>query len=161
MDCIKRELVTKEPREYIEEYGKDILESASFQSLKTHMHHFKSNTYAHCIAVTMKALKFAKKMRIPVDIPTMVRACLLHDYYLYNHRTEERIKWHLLKHPAIAAANAERDFHLNALGVDMIQGHMWPVNPFYLPITREGWFLVYADNAVSVMVRFFMKPEHE
>ena len=159
MSIPDRQLITGPVEDYLQEYGKDILESESFLSLKTHMHHFRSNTYAHCVAVTIKALSFAKKMRIPVHIPTLVRGCLLHDYYLYNHRNEERIKWHLLKHPAIAAENAKRDFNLNSLGVDMILGHMWPINPFYIPVTREGWILLYSDKIVSIRDRFFLKPE--
>jgi len=151
---IERELITGKEEEILLEYGEDILNSKSFQILKTYQHHFRSNTYAHCIAVTLKALRFAKKMHIKVDVKKLVRGCLLHDYYLYNHRSEERIPWHLTRHPKIAAENAQRDFNISLVEYDMIASHMWPITFLRFPICREGWILVYADKVVSIKERF-------
>ena len=155
---IKRELITGKEEDLLLQYGSDILNAESYQILKTYQHHYRSNTYAHCVSVTLFALKFAKKMHIKVDVEKLVRGCLLHDYYLYNHRTEERIPHHLLHHPKVAAENAQRDFNVGPIESDMILSHMWPITFFRFPICTEGWILVYADKIVSLKERFQKNP---
>lgn len=151
---ISRELITEKPEEVLLRYGKDILESSSFQSMKFYNHHKRSTTYAHCVAVTLKAIRFAKEHHIRVDIKALVRGSLLHDYYRYNHRTGERMKWHLLRHGYVAMINATRDFNIGPIEQDMIANHMWPLHPFRFPKTIEGWILIWADKVTAVKDRY-------
>ena len=150
----KRRIITEEPEELLHRYGDDILQSESFQKMKNYNHHRHSNTYAHCIAVTLRALAYCKRKKKKVDPEALVRGCLLHDYYLYNHRTSERIKWHLFRHPLFAARNAKRDFNVDKTVEHMIKSHMWPLTPFHIPACRESWILMNADKAVSYWERF-------
>lgn len=156
---IERRLITEDPRNLIQEYGSDILESPSYQSMKTYNHHRNSNTYAHCITVALYALDFAKRHKIKVDVRALVRGCLLHDYYLYNHRTEERIAFHLLRHPGFAKRNAKRDFDVGPIEQNMIRSHMWPLTFFHFPLHRESWILMHSDNVVALRDRFPKKQK--
>ena len=150
----KRVVITEEPEVLLHRYGDDILQSSSFQSMKAYNHHRNSNTYAHCVSVALRALEIAKKKKKKVDPEALVRGCLLHDYYLYNHRTEERIPWHLIRHPKVAAANAKRDFNVDETVERMIRTHMWPLTLFHFPTCRESWILMEADKSVSVHERY-------
>ena len=82
----KRVVITEEPETILHRYGDDILSSPRFQGMKDYTHHQHSNTYAHSVSVALKALEIAKRKKRKVDPELLVRACLLHDYYLYNHR---------------------------------------------------------------------------
>ena len=155
----KRIVITEDPNELLHKYGEDILSSERFQSMKNYNHHRNSNTYAHSVAVALRALEIAKKKKRKVDPEVLVRACLLHDYYLYNHRTSERIKWHLLRHPRIAAENAVRDFDVSPEVVKIIRSHMWPINPWRVPLGNEAWTLMQADKSISFRERYPKKPK--
>ena len=147
----QREVITEDPAELIRKYGRDILDSPGFQQMKQYRHHDKSTTYQHSLDVTMAALRFAKSMRIPVDKRALVRGCLLHDYYLYNHHTSERKKWHWARHDLYAAINADRDFGIDDREADIIANHVWPIHPMRFPLMREGWILVLADKKVAAV----------
>ena len=150
---MKRTYITEPPETVLLRYGQDILSSASFLKLKNYRHHEKSNTYDHSVAVTLEALSFARNMRIKVSPSTLVRGCLLHDYYLYDQHSEDRPKWHWSRHGIYAAQNAMRDFHVSATEADMIAHHMWPLHPFRFPLCVEGWILILADKKVAVKDR--------
>lgn len=150
----ERRIITEEPEELLHRYGDEIIQSENYQKLKGYPHHKYSTTYAHSILVTLKALEIAKEKKRKVDVKALVQACLLHDYYLYNHRNQERILFHLLRHPRIAAKNAVRDFQVSKHVYRIIRDHMWPLTALYIPTSREGWILMRADKRVSYKERF-------
>ncbi len=150
---MERTLITEPAETLLLRYGEDILSSPSFLKLKDYRHHENSNTYDHCVAVTLEAINFARKMHIKVIPSVLVRGCLLHDYYLYDHHGETRPRWHWTRHGVIAANNAIRDFHISAQEADMIANHMWPLHPLRFPFCVEGWILVLADKKVAIRDR--------
>ena len=142
-------------------HGDDIIEAPAFQAMKDYVQHTNSNAFAHSIAVTLEALRYAKENEIPVDERALVRGCLLHDYWLYDCHKKGHPSFHLSLHGLRAAKNAKRDFGIGPLEADMISNHMWPIHPFRFPLCMEGWILIIADKKVSIRERFSSKKKIE
>lgn len=134
----------------IKEHASDILAHPTFRNLVRNKQHHNSNTYAHLLHVCVLAIKFARAWRWKVDAKVLVRSALLHDYYLYEwHDKPNRKKRHARRHGVYAADNAERDFGTGPEERKAIVNHMWPINPFRPPQTKEGWLVLFADKAAS------------
>ena len=76
----------------------------------------------------------------------LVRAALLHDYFLYDwHTPDPAHRLHGFRHAGTALRNADRDFELNDTERDMIKKHMFPLNPAP-PRFKETAVLCLADK---------------
>ncbi|MBE6127439.1 MAG: phosphohydrolase [Erysipelotrichaceae bacterium] len=143
---IARDYITDDPIAVLLRYGSDILRNPKYLKLKEYKQHQRSTTYDHCVAVTLSALKTAKKRHFKVNASILVRGCLLHDYFLYDCHEKGHPKHHWFLHGIHAAMNAMHDFGINEVEADMIANHMWPLHPLRFPIHPEGWLLVYSDK---------------
>ena len=102
--------------ELIEEYASDILNHKNFVSQKNYIQHSNVSVYDHTIKVAIYALRFAEKHKIKVDKKTLVRGCLLHDYFLYDwHTPNEGNNLHVFIHSKRSLINAEKYFELNKI----------------------------------------------
>lgn len=116
------------------------------QSEKNFRQHGRMSMYEHSLAVARMCLRIAKYFPGEVDMRSLVRGALLHDYFLYDwHIPDESHKWHGVTHAGDALKNARRDFELNEIEQDMIRKHMFPLNPVP-PKYRESWILCMADK---------------
>ena len=116
------------------------------QSEKGFRQHGRMSVYEHSLAVARMCLRIAKHFPGEVDLRSLVRGALLHDYFLYDwHIPDESHKWHGVTHAGDALKNAMRDFELNEIEQDMIRKHMFPLNPVP-PKYRESWILCMADK---------------
>jgi uncharacterized protein len=130
-------------------YGEDVLCSAGFQSERDFMQHGRTNCYTHSICVAYVALRWADFFHADVDRRSLVRGCLLHDYFLYDwHDKAAAGHRHTINHPKIALANAERDFELNDKERDIIRKHMFPLC-FPFPKYKESWLITLADKTCA------------
>lgn len=135
----------------IEKHAADILASKNFQKQKTFMQHGDMTTYNHIVSVAEKSLHYAKKFHVKVDEKSLVRAALLHDYYLYDwHDCGGPIGCyiHCIRHPREAANNAKKEFNLSKREERMILRHMFPMT-LVPPTSREGWLISMADKACA------------
>jgi len=136
----------------IKKYGKDILESSSFNSQDKYTQHGTTTVREHCISVANTSLILAEWLGIPYRKSSLIRGALLHDYFLYDwHLPHEDNNLHGFKHSKIALRNAERDFDLNRIEEDIIKKHMWPLNITLFPTCREGWIVNFADTYCSLL----------
>ena len=114
------------------------------------MQHGKVSVYDHTINVTIHALKIVKKFRIKVDERSLIRGCLLHDYFLYDwHVNDKSHRLHGFHHARTAMLNADRDFGLNKVEKNMIYSHMFPLN-LRLPKYKESIILCISDKICAV-----------
>lgn len=141
-----RERVRGNSIDILFEYGKDILTSNYFEKEKEFPQHGDFSVYEHSIAVTILAINYVKKNRISVDISSLVRGSLLHDYFLYDWHKKPHPKHHANLHSEYAFINASRDFELNILEQSIIRTHMWPLHFFFIPSTREAWIVNVCDT---------------
>ena len=142
----------------IYEYGKDIIESESFQLEKKHIQHGTTTTYAHSLCVTYMSVWMALKSKKEISMRSVVRGALLHDYFLYDwHEKSMANMIHGFTHPHKAFLQAKKDFELSHIESDMIRHHMFPLTPMP-PKTKEGIILCIADKICAtketVMGRF-------
>jgi len=88
----------------------------------------------------------ALKMNAPVDIHSLIRGALLHDYFLYDwHQKDPSHRLHGFRHPKTALGNAQRDYYLNWKEKNIIARHMFPLIPVP-PQCREAWIVCLADK---------------
>ena len=105
-------------------------------------------TFAHSIRVACLAVWIADRLRLwhRVDLHSLIRAALLHDYFLYDwHTPDPAHRLHGFRHAGTALRNADRDFELNDTERDMIKKHMFPLNPAP-PRFKETAVLCLADK---------------
>ena len=82
-----------------------------------------------------------------VDLRSLIRAALLHDYFLYDwHEWDDGVhRMHGFTHGGTAMRNAMRDFRLNRVERDSIENHMFPLTPCP-PRYIEGYLVTVADK---------------
>ena len=111
--------------------------------MKNFTQHGTTTVFEHCVSVAKFSLLMAyyleRTMKIKVDRDSLVRAALLHDYFLYDwhDKTIPGHNIHGFTHPRTAMLNADRDFGLNAVEKDIISKHMFPLT-FMPPRYRES-----------------------
>lgn len=131
-------------------YGQDILRSPNMQSERNFMQHGSTDCFTHSICVAYMALHVAQILHIKnIDKKSLVRGCLLHDYFLYDwHDKTSACKFHTLRHPIISLRNAEQEFALNAIERDIIRKHMFPLC-FPPPKYKESFIITIADKCCA------------
>lgn len=126
-------------------------ENTRFDETKNFIQHGNTSVYTHVISVAKKSIEIAEKYNLKVDMDSMIRGALLHDYFLYDWHDGKRERWiHGFTHPMKAYKNAKSEINLNRLERDIIIKHMFPLTilpPRYL----ESWIVTYSDKYVSAV----------
>ena len=113
--------------------------------------HRGSNCYEHSFKVAKKAIKHSIRYHKKVNLEAVLIGAILHDYYLYDWRSDRsKKKKHARNHPYIASANAEKDFQMSKKVKKIIESHMWPINPKEFPTTKEARIVSIADKGVTI-----------
>ena len=115
--------------------------------MKLYPHHGSTNCYQHCMNVAYYNYKICRFMHL--DAVSAARAEMLHDLFLYDWHTHAKKtgdRFHGLTHPKTAYKNACKFWELNRVEKDIILTHMWPLNFFRFPKTKEGWITVLTDK---------------
>lgn len=139
--------------------GSDILLDPKAQQMKNFTQHGKTSVFEHCVSVAKFSLLMAhyleKTLRIKVDRDSLVRAALLHDYFLYDwhDKTVPGHNIHGFTHPRTACRNADRDFGLNNIEKDIISKHMFPLT-IVPPRYRESVLVTLADKWCALCETF-------
>ena len=124
--------------------------------MKCYLQHGSISTYDHCLRVARLSYAIARHLPLAVEERSLVRAAFLHDYFLYDWHTRGD-HLHGYHHAAIAARNAERDFDLSEKEIRIIRSHMWPLNLFSVPDSREGWIVTLSDKICSLQETVFLR----
>jgi len=139
------------------EHGGDIIASPLFEREKQYIQHGTTTTYTHslCVAYVSVCLtmRMSERRRRRLDMRSIVRGALLHDYFLYDWHTPrsewkkgERYGLHGYTHAGISMRNARRDFHINDTEAAIIYSHMFPLNLTHIPTCREAAIVCLADK---------------
>lgn len=124
-----------------------ILKNEEFKALKNIEHH-GVNRYDHSMKVAYYSYKVSKFLKL--DYHKTARAGLLHDFFLSDEdrTTKERIISTFV-HPKKAVQNSIDHFNIDEKEVDIIKGHMFPVN-YHVPKYAESWVVNLVDKTVSL-----------
>lgn len=127
-----------------------IVKTENYKSMKKFNHHKHFSTYYHSIKVAYIAYNYAKKHKLKIDINELVRAALLHDYYLYDWHTKSKWhKFHGFKHPYFALKNALKEYpDLTKREKNAILRHMFPLVPIP-PRYRISWIITWSDKIAA------------
>lgn len=129
------------------EYLRPYLEHESVRKMKEYVQHGNVSTYEHCLNVACYSLYLARKWRWRTDEKSLVTGAFLHDFYLYDwHVHKRRGRLHGFCHTALAAKNARETFGVNDKVYYIIRTHMFPLTIFWLPRSKEGWLVCFADK---------------
>ena len=127
-------------------YGSDILNSKNMEKQKEFIQHGDVSVYEHSLRVAYLSIKIASKFHLRVNIRSLIRGALLHDYFLYDwHVKDKSHRLHGFTHPKVAYKNAKKEFKLNDIEKDIIIKHMFPlvvIPPVYL----ESYIVTIADK---------------
>lgn len=136
----------KDIEDLIIKYGYDIISSPGMQSEKEYVQHGNISCYDHSLSVAYMSVWMANKMRINVDMKSLIRGALLHDYFLYDwHVPDKSHRLHGFHHAKTALRNARRDFSINEREANIISTHMFPLN-LRLPRYKESIIVNLADK---------------
>lgn len=146
-------------------HGREIFEHSHMDIEKRCYQHGAVTTFAHSVRVACLAVWMADRLHLwhRVDLHSLVRAALLHDYFLYDWHDWDNgtHRMHGFTHGGAALRNAVRDFHLNAIERDSIAKHMFPMTPVP-PKYIEGYLVTMADKISATRETFsrdrFNKP---
>ena len=127
------------------EYASPIIRDEKYKQLKKYIHHSKHTIYRHAISVAYIAYKIGKRKK-NIDLKSLIKVALLHDYYLYDWHNKDHKRPHGFTHPKTAMLNAARDFGLTKLEMKAIRSHMWPLTLFHIPTSRIAWIICIADK---------------
>lgn len=152
---VKKKIAGKKVRKEIptfETIAEEIISHSEYQRLKT-IHHHQHSIYEHCMTVAKLSYKIGRILMkvLPLNITDLTRGALLHDFFLYNWRTEKTAsgKLHAFEHPKEAYNNAVNHFdEVTHIERDIILKHMWPLNivpPRYI----ETAIVVMVDKLVA------------
>ena len=145
-------MISQKEYEEFKEVVKEIINNDSFKKMKEIKQHRFTNCYNHSINVATKCFIYAKKKNIKIDLKSLVRGALLHDFYLYDWRENKRkYKSHAFTHPSIALNNAIKEFgELSKIEKDIILSHMWPVTFFRFPKYKESFLVCFSDKICAI-----------
>ena len=65
-------------------FGSDILNSKNMEKQKEFIQHGDVSVYEHSLRVAYLSIKIASKFHLRVNIRSLIRGALLHDYFLYD-----------------------------------------------------------------------------
>ena len=138
-----------EPSEEVAAHCAEILSSPLLAREKEAIQHGAVTVYEHSVSVANACARVAHALPLRLKVRPLVRAALLHDYFLYDWHDRTTSKpHHATRHGSYARANAERDFGITEHEGDIIQSHMFPLEGF--PATREAWVLTLVDKGISL-----------
>ena len=141
------------------EIYKIIVNDKRFEEEKNAMQHGNYTVYDHSINVARKCYNLVKKLKIKVDINSLVKGALLHDYFLYDwHKKESYHRIHGIRHPKFARDNAKRDFGLTKKEENMILSHMFPLR-LNIPRYKESIILCLVDKYCAITETLIKKKE--
>ena len=128
---------------------KDLIETNVVKQMDDYIQHGTTTCLKHCIDVSYKSYKIAKKMKL--DYIAVARAGLLHDLFLYDCQDyDNKPKFHIWSHPKVAFNNASQLFVLNKKEKDIILKHMWPLTlPF--PHYKESFIVTFVDKYCATL----------
>ncbi|MBQ9228028.1 MAG: HD domain-containing protein [Eubacterium sp.] len=127
------------------EYTGDLLRDQSVQSMKEYKHHREVSTHFHSLFVSYTVMKLCERFHAKEE-RQIVRAALLHDFYLYEWYTEKHEEKHIWYHPKQSVKNIEARFGaLSEMQRNMILAHMFPMS-YETPASTGAWLLTLADK---------------
>jgi uncharacterized protein len=138
----------EEERIFFDRIAHDIVTNEKFQECRNFIQHGRTTVYDHSLSVAKISFKLSSFWKVK-DRAALVRAALLHDFFLYDWHDEWKLD-HGFTHPVEAAENAVTWFNISEKEYSLIRTHMWPFTLLHPPQYKEGWIICAADKISSL-----------
>ena len=139
-----------EEKQKLEDLYSFFFNNEHIQKMKEIPMHRGSNTFIHSFKVAKLAIKRGLRHK-KVNLEHLLVGAILHDYYLYDWRSDKsKLSNHGKAHPYIAAKNAKEDFFINEEIEKIIKSHMWPINLKEFPNSKEARIVNLADDHIAL-----------
>jgi uncharacterized protein len=139
-------------KDYIDrywDYTSDLLCDELVRSMVNFRHHDTITTHYHSLYVSYCVCRHCCNLKLK-NSREIVRAALLHDFYLYEWYTVKHDEYHIFYHPKEAVKNIEEHFGtLSSMQRDMILSHMFPASKQF-PNSVGAWLLTMADKRCAM-----------
>ena len=145
-------IISQEQKDNLEQIYQTFLHDEKIKRMQEIPMHRGSNCYVHCFKVAKRAVERAlKSHRKNIDLEVVLIGAILHDYYLYDWRSDRsKKKRHGYNHQIIASQNASRDFNVSDGVKKVIESHMWPLRIKNYPKSIEAKIVSLSDKGVAM-----------
>lgn len=134
-----------------------VRENSNFDNTAGFMQHGTTTRYLHSVAVAYFSFRIALTLGMKAHASELIRASLLHDFFLYNSKTDDdENKGHMLHHPYDALRRAKRYFPLTKKEEDIIRSHMFPLS-LTAPKHKESYIVCFVDKLCAIYEFFIRK----
>ena len=142
--------LTDEETKYFLTCLDELNQNERFQSMKNYIQHGDVSTYDHVLSVAYYSFLLSQRLPLSIHKRELIRAALLHDFYLYDwHEKDVAHKWHGFHHAHKARDNAKAYFQINELEEGIILTHMWPLTLRDVPASQEALIVCLVDKWIS------------
>ena len=129
-------------------------QSGRIHLTKKFCQHGDCSVFEHCANVAYVSCMLFHQMHVQADWDELIRASLLHDYFLYDwHNKATCHPAHPVYHPTLAMKNADKDYGLTEKEKDIILHHMFPLTVLP-PKSKEAWIVCLADKLCALTETF-------
>ena len=126
----------------------DLLCDEKVKSMANYRHHKSITTHYHSVYVSFYVMRVCDKLHVSHE-REIVRAALLHDFYLYEWYTEKHEENHIFYHPKESVKNIEAHFGaLTPRQKNMVLSHMFPTSKV-MPRYLGSWILTLTDKCCA------------
>lgn len=128
----------------------EVLSCDEVKLMDSFMQHGDISCLEHSIRVAYYSYALAIKLGLNINVKSLIRGALLHDFFLYDwHIKGGRKGLHGFRHPRIALDNANRLFTLDKIEEDIIIKHMFPLTVIP-PKYKESILVCLVDKYCSL-----------
>ena len=158
--------ISDEEKQELEELYQYYLNNKNIKKMDDIQMHRGSSCYIHSFRVAKRAVQIATSTKRKYNLKNILVGAILHDYYLYDWRTNKALlKKHGKRHPFVANENAKKDFDISPEISEIILSHMWPLTLKYYPHSREAKLVNYVDDITAtkeaLTSRRYKKKHHQ
>ena len=124
----------------------DILDNEEFNKTKYIEHHGVTR-FDHLYRVSYYSYKISRKLHFKYK--EVARGALLHDFFFSDELRSRKEKFlSTFTHPKWALKNSNKYFELTKVEKNIIESHMFPINP-KLPKCKESLLVSIVDKVVA------------
>ncbi len=144
----------------IEEILSVYMKEPIVQEMKEYIHHGAVSTYQHCVNVALVSFWINTRFKLNANLRALLTGAFLHDFYLYDwHIPDKSHKLHGYYHAKLACDNAIHYFSIGEKEQEIIRCHMWPLNLFRIPSSREAMIVFISDKYCSIIESLLQRKE--